>query len=111
MVGLKALFTPDFSVLFSADVWAAAVGQILFGVSAGLGTLTSYGAYNSRDTPVFSSSVIVCVSNAAFSLLSGTVVFAFLGFMSVTSGGTPVLDIVKSGPALAFEVRTARSVG
>ncbi|KAL1511080.1 hypothetical protein AB1Y20_005903 [Prymnesium parvum] len=101
--GLAALITPDFSVLFKADIWAAAVGQILFGVSAGLGTLTSYGAYNDRSTPVVSSAAIVCFANAGFSLLAGVTVFAFLGHMSAVSG-VPVLAIVKSGPALAFEV-------
>ena len=49
-----------------AQVWMAAVGQLFFGVSAGLGTLTTYASYTPRDAPVVRSAIIVCLSNSAF---------------------------------------------
>ena len=69
--GVFALLTPDFSQLWSAEIWLAAIGQLFFGVSAGLGTLTTYASFTPRETPVVRSAVLVCVGNSVFSLLAG----------------------------------------
>mmetsp|Transcript_14895 Transcript_14895/g.35352 ORF Transcript_14895/g.35352 Transcript_14895/m.35352 type:complete len:603 (+) Transcript_14895:429-2237(+) len=102
--GVRALLTPDWSVFGERpDIWIAAVSQIFFGVSAGLGTLTTYGSYNGRSMKVVSSAVIVSFSNSLFSLLSALVVFAFLGNMAHVQN-KPIEQVVKGGTALAFEV-------
>ena len=76
MVGVSAFLLPDFSQLWSSEIWLVAIGQLFFGVSAGLGTLTTYASFNSAETPVVRSALIVCLSNSAFSLLSGLTVFS-----------------------------------
>eukprot|EP00965_Chrysotila_dentata_P116152 3839922-Pleurochrysis_carterae.AAC.1 len=101
--GVAELFRPDFRALFDLEIWAAAVSQLFFGVSVGLGTLTTYASYNPRHHPVVAAAVTVSLANSAFSLLSGITVFAFLGYLSELQG-VPVPQLVASGPALAFEV-------
>ena len=73
MEGLRLLFRPDFSKLASFEIWIAAVSQLFFGVSAGLGTLTTYASFNPQHMPVVTASVVLCFCNAAFSILSGAV--------------------------------------
>jgi len=43
--GIRTLFSPDFAAIWSPSIWVAAVSQLFFGVSAGLGTLTTYASY------------------------------------------------------------------
>ena len=101
--GVLTLFRPDPSYLLSAEVWLAAIGQLFFGVSAGLGTLTTYASFNPHETPIVRSAVLVCLGNSTFSLLAGVTVFAFLGHLAHEQG-VPVTEVVAGGTSLAFEV-------
>mmetsp|Transcript_23959 Transcript_23959/g.77299 ORF Transcript_23959/g.77299 Transcript_23959/m.77299 type:complete len:644 (+) Transcript_23959:34-1965(+) len=101
--GIRTLFSPDFAAIWSPSIWVAAVSQLFFGVSAGLGTLTTYASFSPPSTPVGRSAIIVSLSNSAFSLFAGGTVFGFLGFISHTTG-EPLESLVQSGPALAFQV-------
>lgn len=101
--GLAAFATPDFSQLWSAEIWIAAISQLFFGTSAGLGTLTTYASFSEPGSPVVLSAVCVCVGNSAFSLLAGATVFSFLGHLA-HERGVPIASVVTGGPSLAFEV-------
>lgn len=101
--GVATLFTPDVSKLSDPDIWLAAVSQLFFGVSAGLGTLTTYASYMPREAPVVRPAILVCLGNSAFSLLAGVTVFAFLGNLAHEQG-VPVTHVVTGGTSLAFEV-------
>ena len=101
--GVRALFTPDLSALASVEIWITAVSQLFFGVSAGLGTLTTYASFNPRDAPVVRSAILVCIANSAFSLLAGVTVFSFLGHLA-HERGCSISDVVNGGSSLAFEV-------
>ena len=90
--GVAALFTPDPAKLRSAEIWLAAVSQLFFGVSAGLGTLTTYASFMPHDTPIVGSAILVCLGNSAFSLLAGITVFAFLGNLAHTRN-VPVTSV------------------
>lgn len=86
------------------SIWVAAVSQLFFGVSAGLGTLTTYASYTPPGSPVVGAAILVALANSAFSIFAGVTVFGFLGFLSHATD-VPVPQIVASGPALAFQAR------
>jgi neurotransmitter:Na+ symporter, NSS family len=99
--GLDALFTPDWSALASASVWAAAFGQIFFSLSIGFGIMITYASYVGRREDMVGSGLVVGFSNSGFELLAGIGVFAALGFMAQASG-VAVGDVASSGIGLAF---------
>jgi SNF family Na+-dependent transporter len=50
LVGLNYLWNPDFSSIWSFDVWVAAAGQIFFTLSLGMGSIHCYASYlNSKE--------------------------------------------------------------
>jgi NSS family neurotransmitter:Na+ symporter len=99
--GLDALFTPDWSALTSAPVWAAAFGQIFFSLSIGFGIMITYASYVGRREDMIGSGLVVGFSNSSFELLAGIGVFAALGFMA-QAGGVPVGEVASDGIGLAF---------
>ncbi|CAA9337686.1 MAG: Sodium-dependent transporter, partial [uncultured Friedmanniella sp.] len=62
--GLDALFTPDWSALTSASVWAAAFGQIFFSLSIGFGIMITYASYVRRREDMVGSGLVVGFSNS-----------------------------------------------
>jgi neurotransmitter:Na+ symporter, NSS family len=99
--GLDALFTPDWSELASASVWAAAIGQIFFSLSIGYGIMITYSSYVRRREDMIGSGLVVGFSNSSFELLAGIGVFAALGFMAQASGEA-VGEVASDGIGLAF---------
>ncbi len=99
--GLDALFTPDWSALGSASVWAAAFGQIFFSLSIGFGIMITYASYVGRREDMIGSGLVVGFANSGFELLAGIGVFAALGFMA-QANGVAVADVAGSGIGLAF---------
>ncbi|MBD7917257.1 sodium-dependent transporter [Cellulomonas sp. Sa3CUA2] len=99
--GLDALFTPDWSALTSASVWAAAFGQIFFSLSIGFGIMITYASYVGRREDMVGSGFVVGFANSSFELLAGIGVFAALGFMA-QADGVAVGDVASSGIGLAF---------
>lgn len=99
--GLDALFTPDWSALASASVWAAAFGQIFFSLSIGFGIMITYASYVGRREDMIGSGLVVGFANSGFELLAGIGVFAALGFMA-QAAGVPVDEVAGGGIGLAF---------
>lgn len=99
--GLDALFTPDWSALASASVWAAAFGQIFFSLSIGFGIMITYASYVGRREDMTGSGLVVGFSNSSFELLAGIGVFAALGFMA-QANAVPVAEVASGGIGLAF---------
>ncbi|WP_040337168.1 sodium-dependent transporter [Candidatus Blastococcus massiliensis] len=99
--GLDALFTPDWSALTSASVWAAAFGQIFFSLSIGFGIMITYASYVRRREDMTGSGLVVGFSNSSFELLAGIGVFAALGFMA-QANGVAVDEVASDGIGLAF---------
>ncbi|MBM9467213.1 methionine/alanine import family NSS transporter small subunit [Nakamurella sp. YIM 132084] len=99
--GLDALFTPDWSALASASVWAAAFGQIFFSLSIGFGIMITYASYVGRREDMTGSGLVVGFSNSGFELLAGIGVFAALGFMA-QANGVAVGEVAGDGIGLAF---------
>ncbi len=99
--GLDALFSPHWSALADASVWAAAFGQIFFSLSIGFGIMITYASYVGRDTDMTGSGLVVGFANSSFELLAGIGVFAALGFMAQAQG-VEVEGVVTEGLGLAF---------
>lgn len=101
LVGLDALFTPDWSTLTNSSIWIAAYGQIFFSLSVGFGIMLTYASYLKKKTNLTSSGLVVAFANSSFEILAGIGIFAALGFIAVQSG-QEVNEVVSSGVGLAF---------
>lgn len=101
--GLDALFKPDFSKIFSADVWVAAYGQIFFSLSIAFSIMITYSSYLPKKSDITNNAFITGLGNSAFELLAGIGVFAVLGFLALESG-LHIDEVVTGGPGLAFVV-------
>nr|XP_057933781.1 sodium- and chloride-dependent betaine transporter-like [Doryrhamphus excisus] len=99
--GLKFYLMPDFRRLADPDVWLDAGTQVFFSYAVCQGVLTSLGSYNKYNNNCYRDCVALCFLNSATSIFAGFVVFSVLGFMA-QSLGVAVMDVVHSGPGLAF---------
>lgn len=101
--GLNTLFTPDWSMVLSHEVWIAAYGQVFFSLSLAMGIMMTYSSYLPKDTDINNSAFMTGFANCGFEFLSAIAVFSILGYMA-TMQGVEVSDVVSSGVGLAFIV-------
>lgn len=94
--GLKYYLIPDFSK-FSIMTVIAAMGQMFYSLSLGMGILYTYGSYMKKDVDIESSISQVEIMDTVVAFLAGLMivpaVFAF-------AGGNP--DTLNAGPSLMF---------
>lgn len=45
--------------------------------------MQAYGSYNDRNSPVFSNSLIIALSNSGYSFLAGFAVFSTVGYIAL----------------------------
>lgn len=91
---LRFLFYPDFSKL-SASSLLEAVGQVLFTLSIGFGTLVTYGSYMREDAPAAVVGFRVVLIDTLVSLMSVMIIYPIAFQATQTS---------TSDPALMFQV-------
>jgi len=103
MDGLLYYIRPDFEALLSTEVWMAALTQIFFSLSLGIGVMIAYGSYEKKTSDIVKSAYIIGISDAAIAILSGLVVFCTLGYMANQSG-EDLATLAATGPSLAFIV-------
>ncbi len=84
-------------------VWIAAFGQIFFTLSLGFGIMITYASYLPRKTNIISNALWTTILNCIYSIIAGFTVFGVAGFMAV-SQNTPIGEVIKSGPQLAFVI-------
>lgn len=101
--GLEAFFKPDFSQIFSGQVWVAAYGQIFFSLSIAFAIMITYSSYLPKKSDITNNAFITGFANSSFELLAGIGVFAILGFMALQQG-VGVDEVVEGGVGLAFIV-------
>jgi neurotransmitter:Na+ symporter, NSS family len=92
MEGVKWYLTPDFSVI-NGSTFVAAVGQVFFTMSLGMGIMVTYASYLKKDEDMPKAATITIIFDTIVSLLAGFAIFpAVFAF-----GLAP-----KSGPGLVF---------
>lgn len=91
--GINFLIKPDFSKVNMAVV-VSALGLSFFKLSLGMGTMTTYASYYTKDSNLYGNAAKVIISDTLVSLLAGLAIFP-----AVFSFG---LD-PSSGPSLLFE--------
>ncbi len=90
--GIKFLLAPDFSKI-DGGVILAALGQVFFSLSLGMGCMITYGSYLSKEENIPQSSFIIPLIDTGVALLAGlTILPAVFAF-----GFDPA-----SGPGLVF---------
>lgn len=93
-LGLIYLFSPDFGNLTGEGILAA-LGQALFSLSVGMGTMIVYGSYIPANDNIFKTSMLITASDTLIAVLAGVAIFpAVFSF-----GQEPA-----AGPGLVFQV-------
>ena len=90
--GLDFMFSPDFSKI-NFHMLLSALGQALFTLSIGVGTILTYGSYLKKEDSVFRSGYTIVVADTIFAILAGIMIFP-----AVFSFGLEP----NSGPGLVF---------
>lgn len=98
--GLKYLFEPDFSKLTMRTVFIA-MGQSFMSMSVGIGAIVVYASYVKKEDSLLRYSVLTCVSDTGFALLSGIAIVPAIFYAAHVGGYEPTM---QSGPGLVFEM-------
>eukprot|EP00240_Pyramimonas_obovata_P003131 CAMPEP_0118950024 /NCGR_PEP_ID=MMETSP1169-20130426/50656_1 /TAXON_ID=36882 /ORGANISM="Pyramimonas obovata, Strain CCMP722" /LENGTH=609 /DNA_ID=CAMNT_0006896781 /DNA_START=1556 /DNA_END=3385 /DNA_ORIENTATION=- len=101
--GIGFYLTPDFSALADPHLWVNALSQIFFSLSLAVGAMIAYGSYNTQESDVVRSALVVGCCNSACSIFAGFVVFAVIGHLAFEEGKA-VADVATGGTGLAFVV-------
>ncbi|MDZ7760325.1 MAG: sodium-dependent transporter [Desulfovermiculus sp.] len=99
--GLQWLFRPDFSAILDYQVWTAAYGQIFFTLSICFAIMITYSSYLPEKSDINNNGMMTAFINCGFSMLSGIMIFAVLGYMA-TQQGVDIQDVAGAGVGLAF---------
>ena len=93
MEGVKFLLVPDFSKI-NAQVVLAALGQVFFSLSLGMGTMITYGSYLRKDENLISSSIEIPLIDTAIAFIAGLAILpAVFAFGFDPEGGPGLLFI------------------
>ena len=72
--GIEFLIKPDFSQI-TGEVLLAALGQVFFTLSLGMGSILTYGSYLGQDESIPNVSTIVPLMDTLIAFLAGLVIF------------------------------------
>ena len=84
--GIEFYMRPRWSGLLSVETWIAALGQVFFTLSLGMGAMLIYGSYLKDEWGIPMNAISVTLGNTSASILAGFAIFpaAFaLGFGDV----------------------------
>ena len=102
--GVKYFLKPEFE-LITPKVIIAAVGQVFFSLSLGMGIIITYGSYLSKGENIIKDSLIIPVLDTIVALLSGLIilpaVFAF-GLEPSAGPGLIFITLPKVFEAMKF---------
>lgn len=100
LIGLNALFAPDFTKILDPGIWVSAYAQVFFSTTLAVGVMIAYGSYISEKEDIVNNSIITVLANASFDIIAGMTVFATLGFLVKTVGVE--FDSFGTGAGVAF---------
>ncbi len=97
MEGLAWFLSPRWRDI-TAGAALAALGQVFFSFSLGMGVLITYGSYLQRDSDLPGAAVWVAAADVGIALLAGSVVIpALFAFDLPIEGGPRLLFVVLTG--------------
>jgi len=91
--GLAFYLKPDFSKI-GAGAIGKALGQALFSLSLGMGTMITYGSYLSKRDNLVVSAGYVCLFDTVIAIIAGLMTFPALFSMGLDPAGGPGLVFV-----------------
>ncbi|KAB3532712.1 sodium-dependent transporter [Alkaliphilus serpentinus] len=91
--GVKFLLQPDFSKI-NGEVILAALGQVFFSLSLGMGCMVTYGSYLSKEENLVSSSMSIPLLDTAAALIAGLAILPAVFAFNMEPGAGPVLLFV-----------------
>ena len=97
MEGIRFYLVPDFQKMWEngfADAVFAAMGQALFTLSLGIGAMSIFGSYISKDRALLGESLNICILDTVVALLSGLIIFPACFAFQVNPGEGPGLVFV-----------------
>ena len=92
-VGVEFYMRPRWEGLLNPETWIAALGQVFFTLSLGMGAMMMYGSYLKDEWGIPSNAIAVTLGNTSSSILAGFAIFpaAFaLGFGNIVSGNESI---------------------
>ncbi|CAJ0580424.1 unnamed protein product, partial [Mesorhabditis spiculigera] len=95
------LFEPDIDKVLDPKTWKAALSQVCFSLSVGMGALQSMSSYNDRQHNLLRDALLIGCADASMSLVGGVAVFSVVGSLAAAQGKA-VKDTIKDGMSLAF---------
>ena len=84
-------------------MWKDATIQVIFSLGLGIGTLPNLSRYNQFNNNCKRDVFWIVLGDTVASILSGIVVFCFLGYLSQETNEN-IEDIVCEGPLLTFKI-------
>ncbi|HNQ37139.1 MAG TPA: sodium-dependent transporter, partial [Prolixibacteraceae bacterium] len=93
MEGIRFLFRPDFSKIDSSAILAA-LGQVFFSMSIGMGTLITYASYFPKKDNLLGTSFSVALTDTFVALLAGIAIFPAVFSFHIEPGFGPGLVFV-----------------
>ncbi|KAH7731727.1 SNF-12 protein [Aphelenchoides avenae] len=103
-VGLSFFFKPDFTKLWSMNMWKSAAEQVFYSLGIDAGPLISMASFSRYRNNIYRDAVMLVVLDTLTSILCGMVIFSFIGFLA-TEQGKELTDVLKHDSwYLAFTV-------
>ncbi|XP_076240345.1 sodium-dependent nutrient amino acid transporter 1 [Calliopsis andreniformis] len=100
--GIIFFIKPDWTKLFDANVWYAAVTQCFFSLSVCFGGVVMYSSYNNFRHNIYRDVIVVTTLDTFTSLLAGFTIFGILGNLAHELGTDDIANVVQGGTGLAF---------
>lgn len=91
--GLAFYLKPDLTKITGRTI-AQALGQALFSLSLGMGTMLTYGSYLSKKENLVTAAGYVCLFDMVIAVAAGFVIFPALFAMNINPAGGPKLVFV-----------------
>jgi len=92
---IRNYLKPEIKEIFHWNTWFMAIAQIMFSLSLGTGIMLTYGSYLDKKENIFTSSVIITLSDTLVCLGSAIIIFSFLHLFNLPQ---------KEGMELSFVV-------
>uniref|UniRef100_A0A0K0F7D0 Transporter (inferred by orthology to a C. elegans protein) n=1 Tax=Strongyloides venezuelensis TaxID=75913 RepID=A0A0K0F7D0_STRVS len=96
-IGLRFLFTADFSRLKSISLWKAAAEQVFYSLGIDAGPLISMASFSRYRNNIYRDAALLVILDTLTSILCGTIIFSFCGFLAKIQS-KELTDILKLEP-------------